>query len=113
MKRQERRMELAKGQPRMVTLQKRHKGHVRAKKKNHKKRKEGKKKKEKYRNTQTALTEISSLLLREMSSCTARAEKPGCPREEGSLPGQTHTGLLLLPALMQHQGFRVCFWFNV
>lgn len=45
LKRQERRMELAKGQPRMVTLQKRHKGHVRAKKKNkHKKRKEGKKK---------------------------------------------------------------------
>lgn len=51
-------MELVKGQPGTVTLQKRHKGHDRAKKQ---KGRRAKKKKGKYRNTHTALTKMSSL----------------------------------------------------
>lgn len=90
---QESRMELAKVQPGTVTLQKRHKGHDRGKKKKGKK---GKKtKKEKYRNTHCS-DRNTQFLIGEMSSCTAQGEKPGSPREGGSLPGQvrgTHRAL--------------------
>lgn len=81
---QESRMELAKGLPGTVTLQKKStKGTLQQKNE----KEGGKKKKEKCRNTHTAPTEISESLFGEMSSCTARGEKPGSPGED-SLPGQ-------------------------
>lgn len=67
-------MELVKGQPGTVSLQKRHKGHVRAKKQEGRR---GEKKREIQKYTHCSDRNIQFVFLGEMSSCTAHGEETG------------------------------------